>query len=480
MNNIQSDYLAQTAQSTLRVSARATAKLTEQMATGRSIHSATDDAARLSVGHTMASQYQGIVRATHNLHDGISLAQTAEGALGTIENVLQRMRDLAVQATAGTLTDSDRSLLDEEYQLLKAQMLYTVQETTWNGHRLFNELSPTSFELQAGPDAMDRITVTIPQIYATGELVAFVNGDFETGSAGDTIISGWTISNTRVTLDGNSTIGGWPTPTDPTVSGPGDTVTMNSGTFSTKLVAADDASRGNLSMQLQSNGQVATGFGILHGPYIISNSSTTLKAGDSVSFDWKAQGGADSYDVYAYLLNVDDGSTVELLDSTGATSNWTTETVSVPSDGNYKFVFVSGSYDQTGGRALGARLFIDNITAPPTANATLNSTDVLSPATASVSIAEVDLNIASVNKARAQLAASIHRINYAADHLARFSHNIAESGSKMTDTDYASATSALSRTQALDVGATFVLQQSRAQREASLNMIRSNDKLLKG
>jgi flagellin-like hook-associated protein FlgL len=483
MNNIQSDYLAQSALNTLRVSARATSKLTEQMSTGRSIHSATDDAARLSVGNTMASQYQGIVRATHNLHDGISLAQTAEGALGTVVDILQRMRELAVQASASTLTDTDRGLLDAEYQVHKEQILNIVQRTTWNGHRLFNELSPTSFELQAGPDTQDRFTINIPQIYASGELVAFTNGDFESGTVGDTSITGWTVGNSRVTLDGNSQIGGWPTPTDTTKpsNSPGDTVAMTRGTFSSQLVAGSDATRGTNSLQLQSTSAgVASGYGILHGPYIISNNSTALSAGDSVSFDWKAQGGEDSYDVYAYLLNVDDGSTVKLLDSTGASSDWTTETVTVTDAGNYKFVFVSGSYDQTGGRALGARLFVDNITAPPTANATLNSTAISSQSGAGLSIAEVDLNISSVNMARASLGASINRINYAADNLAHYSHNIAESRSKIFDTDYAATSMALSRSQALDAGAMFVLKQSQEDRQASLGMIRSNDNLIKG
>jgi flagellin-like hook-associated protein FlgL len=169
-----------------------------------------------------------------------------------------------------------------------------------------------------------------------------------------------------------------------------------------------------------------------------------------------------------------------MLDATGATSNWATQTVTVPNDGNYKFVFVSGSYDQTGGRALGARLFVDNITAPPTANATLNSTDIASQANAGVSLSEIDLNIGSVDRARASLGASINRMIYASDHLADYSRNIAESRSTMIDTDYAAATAELSRAKAMHEGAQHVLQQSQEDLQYGLNMIRHNDNLFKG
>ena len=88
--------------------------------------------------------------------------------------------------------------------------------------------------------------------------------------------------------------------------------------------------------------------------------------GDTISFDWKAQGGSDAYDVYGYLLNTSTGATVELLNETGvwvnlASTNWATVSTTVPSSGTYKFVFVSGSFDSSGGQALGAQLYIDNI-----------------------------------------------------------------------------------------------------------------------
>jgi flagellin-like hook-associated protein FlgL len=485
MTNLHSDYLTRGALQTLNLGVREATKYNEQLSTGVRIHSASDDAARLAIGNKLMSQQQGVLQATSNLHDGISLTQTAEAVLGSITEVFQRMRELAVQAATGTLTNADRSHLDSEYQNLKVQALNTVETTTWNGHRLFSELSPTSFELQAGPNPNDKITVTIPQIYASGALVGFANGDFESDAVGDTSVTGWTVGNNRVTLDGQSQIGGWPTPTDLTkpASSGGDTVPMNSGTFNTQIVTADNPLRGSKSLQLEStNANVASGYGIIHGPYIISNDSTPLKTGETVSFDWRAQGGQDSYDVYAYLLNVDNGSTINLLNETGSSSSWATKSLSMPenSDGNYKFVFVSGTYDETGGRALGARLLVDNITAPPRAIATLNGTNITSATSASSSITEIDLNIQSVTSARASLGASVNRIIHATDYLAELAVQLANSRSQMIDTDYAETSSDLARVQSLDVGATYVLKQLRQNSQNSINMIRSNDNLFKG
>jgi len=478
MNSIETSPVALQAADSLRAATRLHGQLIHQMATGRRISSAMDDSAGLNTAQVMTSQLMGIQMALHDLKDGVSLAQTAEGALSTISDALIRMRELAVQAATGTLSDNQRSNLDLEFQDHKQLILDVVQKTQWNGYRLFKELTSTSFQIQVGPDAGDQITINIPQIYAGGQLIAFQNGDFETGTVGSSSISGWTTGLGRVTLDGNSQIGSWPTPIDSTkpASSPGDTVALQtSGTFSAKLVASDGAARGTKSLQLESTGgmRVVSPFGITHGPYIISNNSVSIAAGESVSFDWKAQGGDDSYDVYAYLLDVDNGSTVKLLDSTGSSTNWATVTTTVPSAGNYKFVFVSGSFDASGGQALGARLFVDNIQAPPTASPTLNSTDINSMSSAAAAIAEVDLNIGSVHSARAALGASLNRMEHIADHLSQYAHKIASSRSKIEDAEYSVLTAALAQTHIVKTSAEFVLQQSRTNQQLSVDMVQT-------
>jgi len=350
----------------LRITQRGIAKAAEVLATGQRVNSGADDAARLDLGRVMTSQYQGVMSAVGNIHDGLSLTQTAEAALDSIGQSLQRMRELAVQAATGTLNDTQRGHLGAEYQEHQSQILAVVQSTKWNGYRLLRELSPTTFDVQAGADSNQIIPITIPQVYADGNQVGFPNGDFESASVGSTSVTGWTVNNSRVRLNGIDQLGGWPTPVDATKPGPsgGDTVAMSSGQFSTTVVsntgAGSNPAGGAKSLQMQSTGVSVTGYGIVHGPSLISNTAVAMKAGDSVSFDWKAQGGADAYDVYAYLLNVDNGSTIKMLDATGAsgamTTNWATVTTNVPADGNYKFFFVAGTFDATGVTAAAARL----------------------------------------------------------------------------------------------------------------------------
>ena len=203
------------------------------------------------------------------------------------------------------------------------------------------------------------------------EAVEFTNGDFENGSVGDTVIPGWTTYTSQVRLNGLDNIAGQPSATDTvfpaTVVGaaPHDSTAPNSATFTAKL-STETSTGSGLSTQLRSSAQLQNGFGILHGPYLVSNDSVTLKKGDSVGFDWRATGGSDAYDVVGYLVNENTGHVEELLNETGATgsacTSWATVSKTIETDGDYRFVFVAGTWDASGGRAAGANLYVDNVT----------------------------------------------------------------------------------------------------------------------
>ena len=144
-------------------------------------------------------------------------------------------------------------------------------------------------------------------------------------------------------------------------------MTPNSASFSTAL-SSETSSGSGLSVKLLSDDvQFAggDGYGILHGPAIVSDSSVELDIGDSISFEWKAEGGEDAYDVIGYLVDESTGNVEEILNDTGADRNsntsWSTVNKSISTAGTYKFVFVSGTWDATGGLAAGAQLYIDNI-----------------------------------------------------------------------------------------------------------------------
>jgi flagellin-like hook-associated protein FlgL len=212
----------------------------------------------------------------------------------------------------------------------------------------------------------------------------FTNGNFEAGAAGDTSVAGWQVVNQPVRMGGASMIAGFPTPADATPTGAEPAFVNQNAKFSTSLISSGLPAGSSLGLNMVSTNISTPSYGVVHGPYVVSEQPVPLDAGSSVSFDWKAQGGADSYDVYAYLLNTDTGQTINLLNRTGTTSNWTTSTTTVPQAGNYKFVFISGTYDQTGGTIAGAQLSIDNVRVNGSAEAYEPSTQDIDALTALV------------------------------------------------------------------------------------------------
>ncbi|MBK1660250.1 hypothetical protein [Paracraurococcus ruber] len=202
----------------------------------------------------------------------------------------------------------------------------------------------------------------------------FPNGSFDQGADGDVVVTGWTAETGRTRLDGVATIAGWATPIDttyPAQNTTGDFSTdMAPGTgAAATLSSAYAAGPGDLSVRLDTDQlSINQPYGVIRGPVVYSEGAVSLAANDVVSFAWKALGTGDAYDAYGYLLNVDTGATITLLDSTGSSggveTDWTTETLTLTAgqEGSYRFVFVAGSFDASGGQFLGGTLMIDDVT----------------------------------------------------------------------------------------------------------------------
>src|SRR5450631_853027 len=122
------------AQRNLSTSQASLATSMQRLSSGLRINSAKDDAAGLAIADRMNAQIRGINVAVRNANDGISLAQTADGALATVTDALQRMRELAVQAQNGSNGTSDRANLDTEYQQLSAEVTRIANQTVFNGN----------------------------------------------------------------------------------------------------------------------------------------------------------------------------------------------------------------------------------------------------------------------------------------------------------------------------------------------------------
>ena len=148
-----------------------------RLSSGLRIATASDDAAGLGISERMRSQVRSLAVAGRNAQDGVSLVQTAEGAMQEISNNLTRMRELAIQGANGTLTTADRATLDTEYQELISEIDRIAVQTTFNGVNLLNSTSTVS--IQVGTQANETITVTFADVTAA---TLSLTGDVTTAS----------------------------------------------------------------------------------------------------------------------------------------------------------------------------------------------------------------------------------------------------------------------------------------------------------
>ncbi len=160
MTVINTNMASMRAQNGSRLADQALATAMERLSTGKRINSARDDAAGLAIASSMTSQIRGMSQAVRNANDGISLAQTAEGALNEVSNMLQRVRELAVQSASGTYSDDDRANLQVEVTELGAQIDDIVANTSFNGTTLFGTADVT-VTIQTGSASTDQTDLVI-------------------------------------------------------------------------------------------------------------------------------------------------------------------------------------------------------------------------------------------------------------------------------------------------------------------------------
>jgi flagellin len=177
----------------------------ERLSSGKRINSAKDDAAGLAIATTMTSQIRGMSQAIRNSNDGIALAQTADGALNEVTNMLQRVRELAVQSKSGTYQQTDRDNLQAEVTELTSQIDDILTNTKFNGVTLFSKTSGTdvTVTIKAGTNSADTIDLTVKGI--DGALVDAtaldVSSDTNAGTTIDNVDDALTAVNTiRATL----------------------------------------------------------------------------------------------------------------------------------------------------------------------------------------------------------------------------------------------------------------------------------------
>ena len=173
---INTNLMSLNAQRNLSATQSALATSVQRLSTGLRVNSAKDDAAGLAIAERMNTQVRGMNVAIRNANDAISLSQTAEGALSKINDMGQRMRELAVQSANATNNDTDRASLDAEFQALSAEIKRNLDGTSFNGTKLFAALATLTFQVGANNTATDQIAVITADLTKDTTLTGVLGG----------------------------------------------------------------------------------------------------------------------------------------------------------------------------------------------------------------------------------------------------------------------------------------------------------------
>jgi len=180
---INTNIIAMNAQRNLSSSQSSLASSMQRLSSGLRVNSSKDDAAGMAISERMTAQIRGMTVGARNANDGISLAQTAEGALGKVSESFQRMRELAVQAANATNSDSDKDSLDKEFGELAKEIQRVLGGTTFNGLAILGgDAGAQNFQVGANTGTNDAISITTTNMTANADITAVAGNDNSGGT----------------------------------------------------------------------------------------------------------------------------------------------------------------------------------------------------------------------------------------------------------------------------------------------------------
>ena len=414
MSVINTNIAASVTANAMRENQRTMENTMERLATGKRINSASDDAAGLAIGQRMEGQIRGMQQASRNSTDAISMIQTADGAAIEIGEMLQRMRELAVQATNGTNGTDDISNLNLEFSQLATEIERVANDTKFNEADLLNAGITKTFTV--GSDEADQVSITIKDFNlaaggdATGGGTAAIDtltmsqtdlrADFELG----------TSTGTFVVSDGTSAI----------------SVDLNKIRLSeaNATLAASAVTQAQIVTALNIEANASATF---TGTFAVD--SGTGVAGFRITEKDAFQGANDTYVV--------GGSSASVSSSNTATTG------------------VAG--------AAGGVLGVNMTTYAQTGSSTVS---------AAGTIAALDTAIVNVAKERANFGAVVNRLEYTIDNLNSGINNTKAAKSQIVDADYAQETTELARTQIISQASTAMLSQANQAAQSVLALLK--------
>ena len=422
------------AQNSLTSSGATLSSALQQLSSGMRINTAADDAAGYAISQSMTSQINGINQASRNANDGVSLAQTASGALQEVVNDLQTMRDLAVQSLNATNSSTDRADLDSQFQQLKSDINSVATQTQFNGVNLLDgSFQGASF--QVGANAGQTITVAsigsskssaIGQYY-TGVLstaaatVKTANG-VQTAAAGP-VAGVYNAANLALAADLGTAVSGATVSLTVQVDG----TNYNTGAISLTGNAATDLK----STAAAINQAISPVGGVV---------ATVNAAGTAITISGTAAAGQ------GHLINTSVASATDAAGNALAlTAGEKTATLTDLGVDNSDTVgtFTSGAVVSTSSAA-----------------STLSGLDVKSVDNSNLVLVSIDNALQQLATSSAQLGAYQNRFQAAITGLTTNSTNLTSARSQIQDTDYAQATSQLSKAQILQQASTAMVAQA--------------------
>jgi len=466
----------------------------QRLSSGLRINSAKDDAAGLAIAARMTSQINGLDQARRNANDGISLAQTAEGALSQSTDILQRVRQLSIQSANATNSTTDRAALNSEVNQLVTELTRIANTTTFNGLKVLDG-SYQGQQFQVGADANQTIGVSITGARATdlknNSITLTGSGVVGFGSAtaaANAAPAGNTVSAQTLSIAGSAgstTVGVLVNQEASQVA-----TNVNAVTGSTGVKAKAET---NVNMTVSAAGTVSF---TLNGGGTATQINATISATTDLSAIVSAVNDASSKTGVTATLNAA-GTTLQLKNAEGrditiqdfANSAAGTATVTGDASAGTAATLTSGTTDST--RAAGKVVLssdagftvsssvaneIQGVQALNTLNgsvaANVSSVDISSVTGANTAIDIVDAALSQVNKIRAALGAVQSRFDNTITNLQTTSENLSAARSRIQDADFASETAALTRAQILQQAGTAMLAQANAMPNNVLSLLK--------
>jgi flagellin len=468
---------------------RSSSKVQDQLSTsmarlssGLRINSAKDDAAGLAISERFTTQIRGLNQAARNANDAISLAQTAEGALGSVGENLQRIRELAVQSANATNSSSDRAALQSEASQLIAEVQRVGSQTAFNGINLLDG-SFTSKAFQVGANANETISISSivdartsslgsHSLTTNGSVVGTVVGGSATnnGIAAETNLTLTTSAGTSSAISyainsgadaiasaintAGANVGVTATATNSTTLSGLSVAGAVSFTLGGQAVAATVTDQNDLSSLVSAINGVA-------GTTGITASFTTTSAKNSITLST-----TDGRNIGLGAFSVTGGvSTGTDTVSFGGTTLTEGGTIAAIKTGTVTLASTKGALSVGGSNA-------DVFTATNSSFASLAAVDLSSPGGATSALSVIDSALSQVNSGRADLGAIQNRFSSTISSLQTTSENLSASRSRIQDADFASETASLSRAQVLQQAATAMVAQANQLPQQVLSLLR--------